>query len=154
MEAARIAALRGHNVTLYEKNGAVGGLLDFASTVKGCLLYTSEVGQLGRVRLVHAAVHGDGPLVEEALRHLEVKAVHAGAMTHVVVVGMHPVVGEHAVLALGLLLVDGKLALDVLDVVDAPQTVVLREVPQLQPFAVLGGCLLYTSSRCRTSRRS
>ena len=60
-------------------------------------------------------------------------------MTHVVVVGMHPVVGEHAVLALGLLLVDGKLALDVLDVVDAPQTVVLREVPQLQPFAVLGG---------------
>ena len=35
MEAARIAALRGHNVTLYEKNGAVGGLLDFASTVKG-----------------------------------------------------------------------------------------------------------------------
>ena len=35
MEAARIAALRGHNVTLYEKSGAVGGLLDFASTVKG-----------------------------------------------------------------------------------------------------------------------
>ncbi len=35
MEAARIAALRGHNVTLYEKNGAVGGLLDFANAVKG-----------------------------------------------------------------------------------------------------------------------
>lgn len=35
MEAARIAALRGHRVTLYEKNGSVGGLLDFANAVKG-----------------------------------------------------------------------------------------------------------------------
>ena len=35
MEAARIAAARGHNVTLYEKNGMLGGLLTFASTVKG-----------------------------------------------------------------------------------------------------------------------
>ena len=35
MEAARIAALRGHSVTLYEKNGMLGGLLTFASTVKG-----------------------------------------------------------------------------------------------------------------------
>ncbi|WP_080803085.1 oxidoreductase [Arabiibacter massiliensis] len=35
MEAARIAALRGHAVTLYEKSGAVGGLLDFAHAVKG-----------------------------------------------------------------------------------------------------------------------
>lgn len=35
MEAARIAAARGHNVTLYEKKAALGGLLDFASNVKG-----------------------------------------------------------------------------------------------------------------------
>lgn len=35
MEAARIAALRGHNVTLYESTGALGGRLDFASRVKG-----------------------------------------------------------------------------------------------------------------------
>lgn len=35
MEAARIAAARGHNVTLFEKKGALGGLLDFAHTVKG-----------------------------------------------------------------------------------------------------------------------
>lgn len=35
MEAARIAALRGHDVTLYEKRGALGGLLDFAHMVKG-----------------------------------------------------------------------------------------------------------------------
>jgi 2,4-dienoyl-CoA reductase-like NADH-dependent reductase (Old Yellow Enzyme family)/thioredoxin reductase len=35
MEAARIAAARGHNVTLYEKNGALGGNLTFAHVVKG-----------------------------------------------------------------------------------------------------------------------
>ena len=35
MEAARIAATRGHDVTLYEKKAALGGLLDFASNVKG-----------------------------------------------------------------------------------------------------------------------
>ena len=35
MEAARVAALRGHNVTLYEKKSSAGGLLEFASTVKG-----------------------------------------------------------------------------------------------------------------------
>ncbi|MFQ8584518.1 MAG: FAD-dependent oxidoreductase, partial [Holdemania massiliensis] len=35
MEAARIAAARGHHVTLYEKKGTLGGLLDFAHTVKG-----------------------------------------------------------------------------------------------------------------------
>ena len=35
MEAARIAAQRGHKVTLYEKSSSVGGLLTFASKVKG-----------------------------------------------------------------------------------------------------------------------
>jgi 2,4-dienoyl-CoA reductase-like NADH-dependent reductase (Old Yellow Enzyme family)/thioredoxin reductase len=35
MEAARIAAQRGHDVTLYEKKSVLGGLLDFAHTVKG-----------------------------------------------------------------------------------------------------------------------
>jgi thioredoxin reductase len=35
MEAARIAAARGHKVTLYEKTGVLGGLLDFAGMVKG-----------------------------------------------------------------------------------------------------------------------
>ncbi len=35
MEAARIAAERGHNVTLYEKSGALGGLLAFANAIKG-----------------------------------------------------------------------------------------------------------------------
>ncbi|MFR4999585.1 MAG: FAD-dependent oxidoreductase [Slackia sp.] len=35
MEAARIAAARGHKVTLYEKGSSVGGRLEFASNVKG-----------------------------------------------------------------------------------------------------------------------
>ncbi len=35
MEAARIAAQRGHNVTVYEKNSYTGGLLPFAEAVKG-----------------------------------------------------------------------------------------------------------------------
>jgi len=35
MEAARIAASRGHDVTLYEKSSAVGGMLPFAHAVKG-----------------------------------------------------------------------------------------------------------------------
>jgi len=35
MEAARIAAMRGHDVTLYEKRGSLGFMLDFAAMVKG-----------------------------------------------------------------------------------------------------------------------
>ena len=35
LEAARIAAERGHSVTLYEKKGVLGGLLSFANAVKG-----------------------------------------------------------------------------------------------------------------------
>jgi NADPH-dependent 2,4-dienoyl-CoA reductase/sulfur reductase-like enzyme len=35
MEAARIAAQRGHKVTLYEKEKTLGGLLSFAEAVKG-----------------------------------------------------------------------------------------------------------------------
>jgi 2,4-dienoyl-CoA reductase (NADPH2) len=35
MEAARVAALRGHDVTLYEKTNRLGGLLPLASLIKG-----------------------------------------------------------------------------------------------------------------------
>lgn len=35
MEAARIAALRGHQVSMFEKTGSLGGMLGFASMVKG-----------------------------------------------------------------------------------------------------------------------
>ncbi len=35
LEAARIAASRGHDVTLYDKNASLGGMLGFAEAVKG-----------------------------------------------------------------------------------------------------------------------
>ncbi len=35
MEAARVAAIRGHDVTLYEKTHKLGGLLPLAAMVKG-----------------------------------------------------------------------------------------------------------------------
>jgi 2,4-dienoyl-CoA reductase (NADPH2) len=35
MEAARVAATRGHEVTLYEKSSKLGGLLDLAALIKG-----------------------------------------------------------------------------------------------------------------------
>ena len=35
MEAARVAALRGHDVTLYDGSGKLGGLLPLAAVVKG-----------------------------------------------------------------------------------------------------------------------
>lgn len=35
MEAARIAAERGHKVTLYEKNSSLGGMMSFAAVIKG-----------------------------------------------------------------------------------------------------------------------
>jgi pyruvate/2-oxoglutarate dehydrogenase complex dihydrolipoamide dehydrogenase (E3) component len=35
MEAARIAAERGYEVSLYEKDGMLGGLLNFAAAIKG-----------------------------------------------------------------------------------------------------------------------
>lgn len=35
MEAAAVAAQRGHKVTLLDKKGALGGTLDFAATIKG-----------------------------------------------------------------------------------------------------------------------
>ncbi len=35
MEAARVAVLRGHEVTLYEKSSKLGGLLDLAALIKG-----------------------------------------------------------------------------------------------------------------------
>ncbi len=35
MEAARVAAIRGHQVTLYEKSSKLGGYLDLAALIKG-----------------------------------------------------------------------------------------------------------------------
>ena len=36
MEAARVAALRGHDVTLYDKEAQLGGRIKLASMIKGC----------------------------------------------------------------------------------------------------------------------
>lgn len=57
MEAARIAAQRGHKVTLYEKKESLGGLLDFAEGIKG------KHENLGRLR-------------EYLIRQQEVKGVN------------------------------------------------------------------------------
>ena len=35
MEAARVMALRGHNVTLYDKEAYLGGAMNMAAMVKG-----------------------------------------------------------------------------------------------------------------------
>ncbi len=59
LEAARIAAQRGHDVTLYEKQAYTGGLLPFASAVKGphenliqLIAYLERQLELTGVRLV------------------------------------------------------------------------------------------------------
>ena len=39
MEAARVAAMRGHDVTLYEKEAYLGGLLNMAALVKGTEIF-------------------------------------------------------------------------------------------------------------------
>jgi 2,4-dienoyl-CoA reductase (NADPH2) len=44
MEAARVAAIRGHQVTLYEKEGRLGGLLQLAAMIKG-----TEIEDLPRI---------------------------------------------------------------------------------------------------------
>ena len=52
MEAARIAAMRGHEVTLYEKAGDLGGLLPLAALVKGFVFQDF----LGLVRYLRTAI--------------------------------------------------------------------------------------------------
>lgn len=75
MEAARVAALRGHEVTLYEKSGQLGGLMQLAALVKGVELedlpamiawYERQLKQLGvrvkmGVEVDAAAVAAAGP---------------------------------------------------------------------------------------------
>lgn len=70
MEAARIAAQRGYAVTLYEKDGAVGGLLEFANLVKGphenlpdLIAYLSKQLELSGVSVV-TGTEVDAALIE------------------------------------------------------------------------------------------
>ncbi len=72
MEAARVAALKGHEVSLYEKSSALGGSLSLAAFVKGLEIedipsisryLTSQIKQLGvRIKL---GVEVTEPLVRE-----------------------------------------------------------------------------------------
>jgi 2,4-dienoyl-CoA reductase (NADPH2) len=72
MEAARVAATRGHDVTLYEKSQQLGGSLPVAAMVKGhhpedlstiVRYYKTQLDKLG-VKL-HFGVNVDSSLIEE-----------------------------------------------------------------------------------------
>ena len=69
MEAARVAAIRGHDVTLFEKSSKLGGLLPLAAVVKGLEIedlpafiryYEDQLTKLGvKIRLGKEATPGD-----------------------------------------------------------------------------------------------
>jgi 2-enoate reductase len=66
METARIAALRGHNVTIYEKSGKLGGHLieastpDFKSDIKRLLSwYITQINKLGVKVVLNMEVDAD-----------------------------------------------------------------------------------------------
>jgi len=80
MEAARVMALRGHEVTLYEKEAYLGGLMNMAAMVKGTEIfdlpglveyYKGQIGKLGiKVKLgeeysatLHAGLKPDAVVV-------------------------------------------------------------------------------------------
>lgn len=101
MEAAAVAAQRGHEVTLYDQKGALGGTLDFAATIKGPHERIVDFKNW-QARQVEAAganvVTGttvDAALVEEQAP--DVVIVATGAMTPEVSV---PVAGGKQVLTL------------------------------------------------------
>ncbi|HUX17507.1 MAG TPA: NAD(P)-binding protein, partial [Phycisphaerae bacterium] len=56
LEAARVAALRGHEVTLYEKEARVGGLLPLASMIKGPVEDLSAITRYLRAQLTRLGV--------------------------------------------------------------------------------------------------
>ena len=66
MEAARIAAQRGYDVTLYEKNGYLGGLLIFAEAIKGPHENLGDLRKYLIRQLVVLAVGGKRPELEFA----------------------------------------------------------------------------------------
>ena len=81
MEAARVMALRGHDVTLYEKEAYLGGLLNMAALVKGSIFalpdfveyMKGQVAKVGvKVRLPHR--HSVDPGDGRQERHLERRA--------------------------------------------------------------------------------
>ena len=107
----------------------------------GSLGLFDEGGELLGVGVVDRTVDGDLPGVEELLVEGQVGAVLARSTAKVVVVGVHPVEGEHLLAGKDVVLVDDELALDVLggDAVHAEVQVILDQVPQRHASAVIGG---------------
>jgi 2,4-dienoyl-CoA reductase (NADPH2) len=84
MEAARVAARRGHQVALYEKDDRLGGLVPLAAIVKD--LETQELVDLvryleGQLRKEHVVVRTGQTVTAEVVRRLEPDAlvIAAGA---------------------------------------------------------------------------
>jgi 2,4-dienoyl-CoA reductase (NADPH2) len=71
MEAARVAALRGHQVSLYEKSETLGGQLTLAAAPPGRAEFTAFVRYLeGQMKKRNVAVH---LRTEASLRHVEME---------------------------------------------------------------------------------
>jgi 2,4-dienoyl-CoA reductase (NADPH2) len=71
MEAARVAALRGHQVSLYEKSETLGGQLPLAAAPPGRAEFTAFVRYLeGQMKKRNVAVH---LRTEASLRHVEME---------------------------------------------------------------------------------
>jgi len=69
MEAARVAALRGHQVSLYEKSEALGGQLPLAAAPPGRAEFLTFVRYLeGQMKRLNVAVH---LRTEATLRHVD-----------------------------------------------------------------------------------
>jgi 2,4-dienoyl-CoA reductase-like NADH-dependent reductase (Old Yellow Enzyme family)/thioredoxin reductase len=71
MEAARVAALRGHRVSLYEKNETLGGQLPLAASPPGRAEFLTFVRYLeGQMKKLNVTVH---PRTEANPRHVEME---------------------------------------------------------------------------------
>ncbi|MFR0874110.1 MAG: hypothetical protein ACLSHC_05340 [Bilophila wadsworthia] len=85
METARVAALRGHDVTLFEKSSRLGGKLPLAAMIKGVEVedvrpvisyLTTQVGKLNiKVRL------GEEATVSKILPKVDAVVIATGACT-------------------------------------------------------------------------
>jgi 2,4-dienoyl-CoA reductase (NADPH2) len=94
MEAARVAAIRGHDVTLYEKSSKLGGYLDLAALIKGIELenlpgmiryFRTQLDKLGVVTKLGTRV--DGALIDQVKPDVVILAT-GGTLTVPEIVGV------------------------------------------------------------------